>query len=204
MGKIITAAIITGLIGIGLAGCYAQNEEYTFGSTNIQHVHDLQVNGYSDADVTFIDGMAPHHEQAVLMSQMAVSQSSSVNVKELAQSIINNQSSEIATLKSWIAEADPEGLRSGMHMDPMDGMDNQSNVMNGMLTESEMSALSSSTGTEFDKLYLMGMINHHEGAVAMAETVIKSDNSKVAEFAKKVVSGQKAEIGKMKAMLSLM
>lgn len=202
--KIFTVATISAITIAGLTACSAPVEEYSGGSTQVQHVNDLQINGFSDADVAFMDGMAPHHEQAVIMSQMALTKSSNESVKALAQQIIDSQTPEIATLRGWIAEADPEGLRSGMHVDPMDGMDHQGNVSMGMLTESEMSALNSSSGPEFDKLYLMGMINHHEGAVAMANGSVESDNVKVSDFAKNVIKNQQAEIAKMKGMLTLM
>ena len=74
--------------------------------------------------------------------------------------------------------------------------------MGGMLTEEQMTALSNASGAEFDKLYLQGMIAHHEGAIHMAQMVTDSSNAEAKQLGENVVKTQTAEIEKMKQMLA--
>lgn len=157
------------------------------GSSKIEAVENAH--GFTHEDATFVNGMIPHHEQAIKMSELAVAKSSNPQVLELAKSIIDSQSEEVKTLTVWKGESND-----------MPHMMGSSDM--GMLGDEEMDVLSGSSGAEFDKLYLVGMIGHHEGAVEMAKVVSSTENADVKEFAGKVVSAQEAEIVKMKEILS--
>ena len=142
--------------------------------------------GYSSQDIMFAEMMIPHHQQAIEMSDLALKNSTNPEVLALAQQIKDAQSPEIEQMKSW-------GASSMAHMGHM---------MDGMLSDEEMSDLAAATGSRFDKLFLEGMIKHHEGAIDMAEMVIDSKNSEVAALAKAIIEAQRAEISKMKDLLS--
>jgi uncharacterized protein (DUF305 family) len=70
-----------------------------------------------------------------------------------------------------------------------------------MLSDDELKELESATGPEFDKLFLTGMIKHHEGAIDMAEMVTDSRNQEVSTLAKQIINAQQAEIESMKKLL---
>ena len=142
--------------------------------------------GYSSQDIMFAETMIPHHQQAIEMSDLALKNSTNPEVLALAQQIKDAQSPEIEQMKSW-------GASSMAHMGHM---------MDGMLSDEEMSDLAAATGSRFDKLFLEGMIKHHEGAIDMAEMVIDSKNSEVAALAKAIIEAQRKEISKMKELLS--
>lgn len=142
--------------------------------------------GYSSQDIMFAEMMIPHHQQAIEMSDLALKNSTNPEVLALAQQIKDAQSPEIEQMKSW-------GASSMAHMGHM---------MDGMLSDEEMSDLAAATGSRFDKLFLEGMIKHHEGAIDMAEMVIDSNNSEVAALAKAIIEAQRKEISKMKELLS--
>jgi len=74
--------------------------------------------------------------------------------------------------------------------------------MDGMLTDEEMQMLSKAMGEEFDRLFLEGMIKHHEGAIDMAEMVVESTNQEVSTLANAIITAQKEEIARMKELLS--
>ena len=74
-------------------------------------------------------------------------------------------------------------------------------AMDGMLTDSEIATLKSATGSTFDKLFLQGMIGHHEGALTMVSMVVNSDNSEARTLAKNIKTSQSAEIVLMKVYL---
>ena len=142
--------------------------------------------GYSSQDIMFAEMMIPHHQQAIEMSDRALKSSTNPEVLALAQEIKDAQTPEIEQMKSW-------GASSMAHMGHM---------MDGMLSDEEMSDLAAATGSSFDKLFLEGMIKHHEGAIEMAEMVIDSKNSEVAALAKAIIEAQRAEISKMKELLN--
>lgn len=150
----------------------------------------------NDADVTFAKGMVPHHEQAVEMSDMALEKAENPKVKELATKIKAAQGPEIDQMKGWLSDwgesADDMGDMGGMS-----GMD-----MNGMMSDGEMKALEAASGAAFDKLFLEGMIRHHEGAVTMAEEELaKGKFPEAKTLAQQILDAQNAEIAEMKTLL---
>jgi len=80
-------------------------------------------------------------------------------------------------------------------------MGHAGHTMVGMLDENEMEMLRISTGADFDRLFLEGMIKHHEGAIDMAEKIIDSANQEVAKLGSSIIASQEAEIQAMKALL---
>jgi uncharacterized protein (DUF305 family) len=141
--------------------------------------------GYSSQDIMFAEMMIPHHQQAIEMSDLALKNSTNPEVLALAQQIKDAQSPEIEQMKSW-------GASSMAHMGHM---------MDGMLSDEEMSDLAAATGSRFDKLFLEGMIKHHEGAIEMAQMVTDSKNPEVAALAKVIIEAQQREILTMNELL---
>ena len=141
--------------------------------------------GYSSQDIMFAEMMIPHHQQAIEMSDLAINSSTNPEVLALAQEIKAAQSPEIEQMKSW-------GASSMAHMGHM---------MDGMLSDEEMSDLAAASGSSFDKLFLEGMIKHHEGAIEMAQMVTDSKNSEVAALAKVIIEAQQREILTMNELL---
>jgi uncharacterized protein (DUF305 family) len=137
----------------------------------------------------FAQMMIPHHQQAIVMSDLALKSSTNPDVLALARQIKAAQAPEIEQMKSWLQAAGTSLM--GAH-----GM-----AMEGMLTDSEISALKSATGSSFDKLFLQGMIGHHEGALTMVSMIVNSDNAEARKLAKDIRTSQSAEIVKMKALL---
>ena len=142
---------------------------------------------FSAEDVRFAEMMIPHHEQAIVMSDIALSNTTNPQVLELANQIKDAQAPEIEIMKSW------PGVDSMAHMGHM---------MDGMLSDSEIEALRAATGAEFDRQFLEGMIKHHEGAIEMAADVINSKSDEVAELAKAIIVAQEAEIARMRELLA--
>lgn len=144
-----------------------------------------------DADVMFLQMMIPHHEQAVEMSNLAASNGASPEVQKLADTIAAAQGPEIEQMQSWLDDSGAGSM-----------MGNHAGHMAGVLSDEAMSELKAAQGADFDRLYLQGMIGHHEGAVAMAQDVIDNgENPTVIALAKKIIDAQTAEIAQMKQML---
>jgi len=141
---------------------------------------------YSTEDIAFAEMMIPHHEQAIEMSEIAQLNTTNPDVLLLAQQIKDAQSPEIELMKSW------DGVKSSTHA---------GHQMDGMLSDAEIAALRTAQGAEFDRLFLQGMIKHHEGAITMAQAVVNSVNKEVADLAASIINAQELEISKMKELL---
>lgn len=155
---------------------------------------------FNDADAAFAQGMIPHHQRAIEMSELADGRAQSAEVKELAAAIEGPYGPEIQTLTSWLAswgEQVPEEGMSGMDHDGMSGED-----MTGMMTQEDMDALQATSGAEFDQMFLTMMIEHHEGAIAMAQTEqAEGQNPDAIALAEQIGSDQQAEIQAMRNLL---
>ena len=143
------------------------------------------------SDAMFLQMMIPHHEQAVVMSDLALSISKDAEVLKLAKQIKDAQAPEIIEMQGWLSDA-------GLSEDPGHSM---GDGMGGMLSDSELSALKGSTGKAFDKLFLAGMIAHHEGAIHMVMMIENSQDSDVNRLGQDIVKSQTAEIELMKKIL---
>ncbi len=120
------------------------------------------------------------------MSDLALQNSDNSEVRDLATKIRAEQNPEIELMESW---SDPHMSSHAGHM------------MEGMLSDDEINELKSARGAEFDRLFLEGMIKHHEGAIEMARTVTDSKNEKVSSLARAIIDAQRAEILEMKELL---
>ena len=161
----------------------------------------------SPKDVEFMQGMIMHHAQAVEMTALIESHTTNKDLRLLGARISASQSDEMAFMKRWLA-ARGEPLSHAMpSMGSHKGMDmtSHSSLMPGMLTPKQMEALRKAKGAEFDKLFLIGMIQHHKGALVMVkelfDTAGAGQDTELFSFVTDVDSGQRAEIKIMEKML---
>ena len=161
---------------------------------------------YSDADVDFMSGMIPHHAQAVIMAGWAPSHGARSDVAVLCERIVVGQRDEIATMQTWLRDRGlpvPDAA-STRHKMTMNGVTHEM-LMPGMLTDEEIAALDRARGPEFDRLFLVGMIKHHQGAIDMVDLLFKSygaaQDEIVFKFASDVYADQSTEINRMNDML---
>jgi len=156
------------------------------------------------ADVHFVAGMIGHHAQAIQMAGWAPSHGASPAVRVLCERIVVAQNDEIAFAQRWLREhnevappADPRG-----HVMP--GMDHPM-LMPGMLTPEQMAQLDAARGGEFDRLFLKGMIQHHQGALTMVAQLLAApgaaQDGPIFRFAADVNADQTTEIDRMTRML---
>lgn len=142
---------------------------------------------YSKADINFAEMMIPHHEQALEMVALAQTNTTNEEILALAEQIRGAQEPEIVLMKSW----------PGVDVSKHEGHSNS-----GMLSGSEMENLADAKGAEFDRLFLEGMIKHHQGAIEMAKEVTDSTNQSVMKLAEWIVTSQALEIDTMKELLN--
>jgi len=161
---------------------------------------------YTDADVDFMAGMIPHHAQAVVMAGWAPSHGARADVAVLCERIVVAQRDEIAMMQTWLRDRSqfvPDAA-STRHRMKMNGVEHDM-LMPGMLTDEEMAALDRARGPEFDRLFLVGMIKHHQGAIDMVDVLFKAygaaQDETVFRFASDVYADQSTEIDRMNKML---
>ena len=151
---------------------------------------EMNASSFTGADVMFLQMMIPHHQQAIDISNIALKTSKDSELLALAKTIIGAQTAEIIQMQAWLHDSNSNS-RMGHSMDGM----------GGMLDDAELSALSAATGSEFDRLWLKGMIGHHDGAIHMTQMIEDASNLEIKSFGEKVVKDQSAQITQMKAML---
>ena len=147
-----------------------------------------------------MQGMIGHHAQALEMAALVYANSSSDDMKLLAKRIEVSQLDEIGMMKGWLsarreALPDEHAHHAGDHA-----------LMPGMLTQAEMQRLAAAKGKEFDRLFLEGMIKHHQGALTMVKELFASpragQDADIFAFASDVDADQTMEINRMSAMLA--
>jgi uncharacterized protein (DUF305 family) len=182
---------------------------------------------YVQADVDFVQGMVIHHAQAVVMSDWAATHGARANLQILCKRIALSQRDEITMMQHWLQDRhltvpDPLHMLPASHAHDMSGMDMSGTatsgtampgmdmgdhpmLMTGMLSAAEMHQLDAARDTAFDRLYLTGMIRHHQGALDMVAALFANpgagQQSELSSFATDVDAGQRAEMARMQAML---
>ncbi len=158
-------------------------------SDEMDGMHSHSSSDFSADDIMFAQMMIPHHQQAVVMSDLALKNSTNPEILALAKKIKSAQAPEIEQMKSWLAKA-------GTSL-----MGNHGMSMDGMLSENEIDQLAKSSGIEFDLLFLAGMIGHHEGALTMVSMLDRTKNGEAKQLAENIRVSQTAEIAAMKKLL---
>ena len=156
---------------------------------------------YVQADVDFLQGMIVHHQQAILMSELAAERTNNQTVLDLADRIDISQEDEIDFMENWLeSRGENKNLAGHKHMPEQKHM-----KMAGMASSDELKELRESKSTSFDKLFLKLMINHHDGALEMVKTLKEfpgnSYDSSLDEFISELINDQGVEIERMNGIL---
>jgi uncharacterized protein (DUF305 family) len=162
-------------------------------ATDLSHVQ------FSAADVRFMQGMIGHHAQAVEMVALIAERTRRESMRLLGLRIAVSQTDEMALMREWLdarGQAPPDPHAHHMH---------GATLMPGMLTPEEMQRLERSRDAEFERLFLEGMIKHHQGALTMVDELFASagaaQDSEIHAFASDVDADQRMEIDRMGSML---
>lgn len=159
---------------------------------------DLSKVRFTPADVEFMQGMISHHAQAIEMTDLLKTRSERDVMRKLAERIDISQADEINMMQQWLVARGQ--IAPDQHAHHHEGM-----MMPGMLTPDQMAKLGAAHGADFDRLFLEGMIAHHQGALTMVEELVKlpgaAQESEIFGFVSDVEADQSAEIARMGGML---
>lgn len=191
----VLGGIIVALVAVIIAMSFSSNNNHGFLGMGHSSMMDSDegnsTSNLTGADIMFLQMMIPHHQQAVDISNLALTKSKDSELLALATSIRDGQADEIVQMKQWLKDAGA-GAEMGHTMDGQ---------MGGMLDEAELAALKSATGSEFDRLWLLGMTGHHDGALHMTQMIEDASNPTIKKFGQDIVALQTAQIDQMKVML---
>jgi uncharacterized protein (DUF305 family) len=191
-----TLAAVAAALTLTLAGCASSESS-------------ADPSGFNDADVDFATDMIQHHAQALVMVDLSMGRDLDPEMVELTEEIRAAQAPEIEQMADWLEDWDqpvPETSRdhANAHAEEHGGDDGaeMDADMPGMMTAEEMDALENASGEEFRTMWLEMMIEHHQGAVEMAETVVEDgQNAEVRALAEDIVRTQSDEISTMQELL---
>lgn len=150
----------------------------------------------NDADVEFLQGMIPHHGQAVVMAEMVEVATTRPELRELAEGIIATQTEEITVMTDLLEQSGEDAPSADMTGLDHGGMQ----MMAGMMTDADMAAMQTMTDVDFDVMFAESMIAHHQGAIDAAEVVLlEGRHPAVQELARAVIEAQMAEIDQLES-----
>jgi uncharacterized protein (DUF305 family) len=180
-----------------LTACGGDSDDGGSAASSPSTSAETSAEAHNAQDVSFAQGMIPHHQQAVEMAGLADGRTSSAEVKDLAARIEKAQGPEIETMTGWLkswGEKVPEA---------MPGMDHPAHSgMAGMMDSADMEKLKKASGKDFDSMFLTMMVEHHEGAVEMATTEkAKGEYQAATAMSGDIITTQNAEITEMKKLL---
>lgn len=215
--RLLTALLLALVVAVTASACGSDSLHSAMGHDDSAMSHDSMMDGDGtthsaaqmgtgrNADVMFTQEMIPHHQQAVAMADLALdpAHEASSQVQDLARRIKAAQAREITAMQSWLGEwnvadgGDQVGTGTGAA-----GMDAHGMSGMGMMSAAQMTALENATGAAFDKLWLEGMILHHEGALTMASHIAhRGSDARVHDLSGAITASQMAEIAEMRKLL---
>jgi uncharacterized protein (DUF305 family) len=190
MKKLVTSLVLAGSLVFVLSGCATGTLDLPNSGGESYESAPQFAQAFDANDVMFAQMMIVHHQQALDLCALAVENTNNPDVLALARDIRDAQEPEIATMRSWLEAADADEN----HMHNM--------AMPGLADQETMNEITETIDGAFDSLFLMTMIQHHEGAIVMANSVLETSvNDDVIALAKTVIETQTAEIDAMYALL---
>jgi uncharacterized protein (DUF305 family) len=157
---------------------------------------------YTPEDLIFLRHMIVHHEQGLELAALVLSRTGRDELISFARQLDGAQRAEIDQMKSLLALAADRGMtvpHHDLHADP---------PMPGLLSKAQMDTLAAAHGASFERLWLEGMIVHHEGALTMGRAQQRRQYERgrqlygIDVLVDEILVVQRAEIVKMKTWLT--
>ncbi|GAB2966158.1 DUF305 domain-containing protein [Saccharothrix stipae] len=186
-------AVLTTGLALTLAGCGTGSN--TGGHDTSRTSATAEPSGdHNDADIAFARDMIPHHEGAIEMAGLARGRTGNATILDLAARVEQAQDPEIKTMTGWL---DAWGVETS----PDAGHDAHGSTP-GMMSAEESDRLKAAKDTDFDRMFLAAMIEHHRGAIDMAQAQLRQGrNADAKELARRIIDAQQAEITEMEGLL---
>jgi uncharacterized protein (DUF305 family) len=156
---------------------------------------------YTPEELMFLTHMIVHHQQALDMAALVPARSQREEFVRFARYVDGSQRSEIDQMQALLKLAAERGTEIAQHEMTGDP------PMAGMLSRAQMAALAAAQGPEFERLWLEGMIYHHQGALDMGRELQQEEFTAGRQpfgldtLVDDILVVQRMEIAKMKSWL---
>lgn len=169
------------VLAAALVGCSSGNAAAPPAQKGVDH---------NDADVKFSLEMIPHHQQTIMLVDMAANKAATQQVTVLAASLLSAEESDIQTMRAWLTT-----WNSPQPMDAAHG----GHDMPGMVSQADIKALESASGAEFDRKWLALIVKHLENGVTMSQDVLKTGlHAETKSLANHIVKNQEKQIAEVR------
>lgn len=149
----------------------------------------------ADAGATWARKMIPHHQGALDMSEIVLRDTQDADIRRMAQKTIEKQTGDIAELRRWLETN--VGAAAGAAA-PGGSAENPYATAEAKMKDAMMAA----TGADTDQTWARKMIAHHQGALDMAQVVLReSQDADIRRMAQKTIEMQTADIAELRAWL---
>ncbi len=136
-------------------------------------------------DADFLAGMVAHHQGAVAMAKAVENKTRDASVEKWAKDIIASQEQEIETMQALLVAMEFKGEEAAAAM---------AREMHAMMNMQ--------VSPDPDINFVAGMIPHHAGAIEMSvPALVNSENSRIRQLAKDIITAQAGEIAEFKNWL---
>jgi uncharacterized protein (DUF305 family) len=181
------------------------NDDAASGGDGTTTTAPAPAGGHNEADAEFVRMMIPHHEQAVAMAELAPDRAEDAFILDIATRIQEAQGPEIEQMTGWLEEWGedlPTEGAAGHDMGDTVTSAAGGEMADGMMDGADMAALEAARGAEFDRMFAEMMIEHHQGAIDMANDEIAAGQDPDAiALAEAIVDAQEGEIAEFEAFL---
>ncbi len=190
---IILVNIFPSLASVGLSSRYPNMMNgYMMGRSN-------QSNIMGDLDRHFIEQMIPHHEDAIVMAELALQKAKRTEIKTLAAAIVNAQTKEISEMRSWYQDWFKTEVPDSVNYMGYSMMNRTQGMMMGGMMGNETDVETLRNALDFDAEFIRQMIPHHQMAVMMAQMVaVTSNHNEIKSLAGEIIQVQTTEINQMR------
>jgi uncharacterized protein (DUF305 family) len=165
-----------------------------FADANAKMHRDMQIPFVGNAEHDFVRGMIPHHQGAIDTSEIVLKFGKINDIRKLAESIMKAQNSEIAEMQAWLVK------------NPTPSASSDSVAIKAAFAAANAKMHKDMTikfSNVPDKDFLMGMVPHHEAAVAMARILLQyGKDPQLVTLAGNIIESQNREINQMRAFLA--
>jgi uncharacterized protein (DUF305 family) len=160
-----------------------------------QELEAIETPEATAADIAFMQDMIHHHAQALRMARYVPERAQGPDIPLFTERLRVSQEDEIAMMARWLEAQGEEAF----------DVHDADELMPGMLSEPELERMEAASGREFNRLFLEGMIRHHQGALVMVAELYAAGGgveSQIDAFARHVEADQQIEIVRMQTLLA--
>jgi uncharacterized protein (DUF305 family) len=183
-------------LAVALSGCGSKDDDSSAAtpSTPSNGAATVGTAGTPDSvDKAFVREMIPHHEMAVDMAKLVPQHAEHAELKTFAKKVIKRQSKEIRQLDAAAKRLSvtPDDAMSNTNLEA----DAKTMALDPKRLGMSMDSMNLASAKPFDKEFLQLMLEHHSGAILMAQAEVASgQDARLKSIASSIVTDQSAEL----------